>query len=366
MVERLLGNNIAIVMEKSRYEGKIAAYSTCFQEERYYEVHKISQVVMDFNIIKCHGSGNDFIMIDERENQYAFAEEERTQLAIRLCNRMSGIGADGILFVQDSPPEDGRMIIVNADGSEASMCGNGLRCVVRLISETSGKKQMKIATRGGIYECEVWDGFFEDMTGYSVRIDTIDFLAGKMLTGWKDDRIENDQLEFLPGQLAFSSANVPNPHIVAPLSKPDTPLLEAVGDRCNLQKEPFYDGVNVNFFTPLGKQSLFVETYERGVGLTNACGTGMVASSLIAYHLGFVAAGNWIEIFNKGGFVKTRIEKDEWGAYAVELLGNATYTFAGKVFYDFATDAFEFKKTATYSQEVAQYEAIVERANSVL
>jgi len=120
--------------------------------------------------------------------------------------------------------------------------------------------------------------------------------------------------------------------------------------------------VNVNFFTPLGNNELFVETFERGVGLTNACGTGMVASSLIAYLLGYVPAGNWITVYNKGGLVKTRIGKNPSGDYAVELLGNATYVFAGKLDFDFQHNQYVFEKTEDFPKEEKNYQSIVEAA----
>ena len=79
---------------------------------------------MNIQILKCHGSGNDFILIDEITNSYSFTEDERRKLAIALCDRKKAVGADGILFVLNSDHCDGRMRIFNADGSEPEMCGN--------------------------------------------------------------------------------------------------------------------------------------------------------------------------------------------------------------------------------------------------
>jgi len=189
---------------------------------------------MTFDLLKCHGSGNDFILIDERALPRLLNASERKQLALTLCDRTAGIGADGMLYLQDSPPHDGRMVIYNSDGSEASMCGNGLRCIARVVAETLGKDTMQLATKGGNYESRVVPGFFESLPGYSVKIDTIDFDAGPMLKNWEGRRLENEILPFLPGDLAFTAANVPNPHIIAPVSRPDTALLEAVGSGATL------------------------------------------------------------------------------------------------------------------------------------
>ena len=90
---------------------------------------------MKLNMIKCHGSGNDFLLIDEWNGTYSFTEEERAALAKILCDRNSELGADGILYVINSEKSDARMRVFNADGSEASMCGNGLRCVARYVCD---------------------------------------------------------------------------------------------------------------------------------------------------------------------------------------------------------------------------------------
>lgn len=321
---------------------------------------------MEFEILKCHGSGNDFILIDEKKLQRLFTSSERCEMAKVLCDRTKGIGADGILYVQDSPPQDGRMVIYNADGSEASMCGNGLRCVVRMVADSLNKTELLLATKGGIYETRVVDGFFEEMKGYSVKIDTVDFDVRKMLPAFENERLEKESLSFLPEQLQFSAVNVPNPHIIAPLKKSDTDILVQVGERCNLQRDHFIDGVNVNFFTPISKTELFVETYERGVGLTNACGTGMLASTLIASRLEYVPMKEWISIYNKGGFVRTRVLQSDEGSYSVELLGNATWVFTGTVSYNFDDNSFSFNKTKEYTKEVEMYQQIAEYARKQL
>src|SRR4051812_33133609 len=101
---------------------------------------------MQIKLIKGHGSGNDFLIIDEKLNGYAFTESERADLAKLLCNRQSELGADGILFVMQSESADGRMRVFNSDGSEASMCGNGLRLVARYVCEHLGQNKAVIET----------------------------------------------------------------------------------------------------------------------------------------------------------------------------------------------------------------------------
>ena len=106
---------------------------------------------MKLNVLKCHGSGHDFLLIDELSNPCTFTEEERQNLALSLCDRQKGIGADGILFVLESKRCDAVMRVFNADGSEASMCGHGLRCVGRYVCELTGRDSIVIETMKADY-----------------------------------------------------------------------------------------------------------------------------------------------------------------------------------------------------------------------
>jgi diaminopimelate epimerase len=314
---------------------------------------------MTFEFTKCHGSGNDFILIDERQQARYFDADERRQMAQVLCDRQNGIGADGILFVQTDKHADGRMVIYNADGSEASMCGNGLRCVARCLAETTGLDVMKIATKGGVYDCEKVEHFFEDIDAYSIRIDTVDFDPALFMKGFGHHKVLAEQVDFLPADLEISALSVPNPHIVSYRAQPDTALLQAIGTSCNTDKTHFFDGVNVNFFTPISTDEIFVETFERGVGLTNACGTGMLAASLVAHLLHHIPEGKWIKVYNKGGMVHTRVSK-EAERYVLELSGNATFLYDGKVTYDFTTQTFKAEKGISHDDEIAHYQKLVD------
>jgi len=103
---------------------------------------------MKLKILKCHGSGNDFILINEYQG-LEFSEQERITLSLTLCDRAGILGADGILFFQNSDKADGKMRMFNPDGSEAEMCGNGLRCIGRFACEQLGKDAVLIETLKG-------------------------------------------------------------------------------------------------------------------------------------------------------------------------------------------------------------------------
>ncbi len=99
---------------------------------------------MNINVIKCHGSSNDFIILDETLLAHSYNDIERAQLAESLCNRQHSIGADGVLYISSSNTAHAKMRVFNSDGSEASMCGNGLRCAARYIAERDDKTKFVV------------------------------------------------------------------------------------------------------------------------------------------------------------------------------------------------------------------------------
>lgn len=283
---------------------------------------------MKLEILKCHGSGNDFILIDERNLQVNFNDQQRSNMAIHWCNRQSELGADGILFVQNSEHYDGKMIIFNSDGSEASMCGNGLRCVARYLSEDLQRFELVIDTKGGTYKTERATDFFGDQNAYSLEMNGINFDPATLPLNVNSTKVINQSLNFLSNELLFTALSGPNPHLVAQIDTKNEPLLVKIGNLCKTERSHLPDGTNLNFLTPMDKNTVFVQTYERGVGLTNACGTGMFASTVVAATLNTVPFSEWITVHNPGGKVKCKVEKRETGELYGYLLGNATYIYS--------------------------------------
>ena len=130
---------------------------------------------MKLQFVKCHGSGNDFLLIDEYTHALPLTDRERAQLTETLCNREAGLGADGILFFQKSEVADGRMRVFNSDGSEASMCGNGLRCVARYACTLLGKKKLQIETMKAILAVEETEALYGNIPTYKVEISPVSF-----------------------------------------------------------------------------------------------------------------------------------------------------------------------------------------------
>ncbi|MCA1054481.1 diaminopimelate epimerase [Rossellomorea aquimaris] len=288
---------------------------------------------MKLNVIKCHGSGNDFLLIDEISNPYTFTEEARQNMAIALCDRQKGLGADGILFVLGSERCDARMRVFNADGSEASMCGNGLRCVGRYVCELTGKDSIVVETMKADLKVAVAPFIHDEIPTYNVEISPVSFELDKVPMNMDFTEVVNQKIPEISDRLRFTVLAVPNPHLITIvdaetiISNEQKMISESVNGPNNL----FPDGVNVSFVHPLGQGAIYVRTFERGVGFTNACGTAMSASSLVTCLLGQNELGQEIDVYNNGGKVRVVVNRKLDGGYYMELIGNATYTYEAEL-----------------------------------
>jgi diaminopimelate epimerase len=227
--------------------------------------------------MKMSGSGNDFIVIDNRDGRLDM--QPRT-LAERICRRRISVGADGLILVELSSVADFRMRILNADGSEAEMCGNGGRCVARF-AEMLGiaGPDMTFETLAGIIRAQV--------NGSRVKLQ---ISRPQQIRLHQSIEVEGDLHE-------IHSINTGVPHTV--LFSTD---LEAVPVRTlgrTIRFHPAFQpaGTNVNFVTTLDGRTLAIRTYERGVeDETLACGTGTVASALVAATLGLVSSPVQVQV----------------------------------------------------------------------
>ncbi len=214
---------------------------------------------------KMSGTGNDFVIIDNRTALIPL--DEQPELARKICRRMFSVGADGLIFIEESTNAGFRWNFYNADGSVAEMCGNGSRCAARFAyrHEIAGKK-MTIETLAGIVEAEICE---ED-----------DVVRVKMPPPF-DFRLEIS-LEIGDEERAVAYVNTGVPHVVVFVTEDDVPV-KTWGRRVRFDELFEPKGANANFVKILDDGKLKVRTYERGVeGETMACGTGAVASALIA------------------------------------------------------------------------------------
>ncbi|MBF0126067.1 MAG: diaminopimelate epimerase [Magnetococcales bacterium] len=287
---------------------------------------------MELPFIKCHGSGNDFILIDEESSPVE--EGSRGRLVVGLCHREQGIGADGVLFHQAATGADARMRIFNADGSEARMCGNGIRCLGRYAAEKQSKEQVSIVVMDVVLTVRRVGDFFPGVEGYETQIGPISLDPVTLPMVWPGELVDG-WLPPLSSRLRFTALSAPNPHLSARVEEFDREELLRIGRLANGGHPLFPEGVNVSFRRVV-REGLFVATYERGVGWTHSCGTAMTASTFAACLEGGFEFGAPVPVFNAGGKVVCTALRGAEGAHSGLLAGNATFEWDGVARIDFA------------------------------
>ena len=301
-----------------------------------------------FEIVKCHGSGNDFILIDTPRDTRS-ADVDWSAFARVACSREKGIGSDGLLLVVRNDKGVYGMDMLNPDGTHAEMCGNSIRCVARMAAER-GYLDSGILFSGGK------DFPVAHVEPLGVGIDT--FAVNIPIDTWSKsfalfDRGEcfvGRRIEALHPELEFTALSLGNPHIVARVDSIDMSLLKSLGERVIGLKELFPEGVNLSLYEVLSPRSIFVATYERGAGITLSCGTAMTASATAASLLGYVDGGACLDVVNRGGMVHCTPMIGEQGI-VTRLEGNATFEWWGEA--SFADGEFSYvKQRETDEQDV--------------
>lgn len=224
---------------------------------------------MPLKFVKMSGAGNDFVVADNREGTFP---KDSASIA-RLCHRRFGIGADGVLLVETSAKADFFMRYFNADGSEAEMCGNGARCIARFYAERcreAGAPATNVSVR------------FDTHAGLMEAVVNADQVCLRLSDPTELSVRRTIQLQ--GGTREYQFANTGVPHVVFFTDNVATEQIEKLGAEVRYHKEFAPRGTNVDWVQVLGKDSIRVRTYERGVeGETLACGTGVVASAIAAH-----------------------------------------------------------------------------------
>ncbi|MBC2260075.1 diaminopimelate epimerase [Listeria sp. FSL L7-0091] len=318
---------------------------------------------------KVHGSQNDFFLVDEEENQIMdWSDTKRADFAIKLCDRAHSLGgADGILYVTKSNEAGpiGQMRVVNSDGSIASMCGNGLRTVARYLLEKHALTEAKVETMKAILDVKKATSLGFDIPTYQVEISPVKFNAESLPMNVGMEKLFNQVVPELDSELAFSAVSVPNPHLITFVDQTvlDSDKQATLASYLNSENPYFPDGVNVSFVKRLSDDAIYVRTFERGVGFTNACGTAMSACSLIKKILDQDTFETPLNVYNDGGRVQVTAKKDEAGEISLQLIGNATFVSTGSVSYERDTVT-ELTNEATPEQ--AQYQELVKEVKQFL
>ena len=287
-------------------------------------------------LLKVHGSQNAFFILDQTTLDQPLTDPELVKLTQQITDDEHGLlgGADGVLVVNKPvrPGAQAQMRVINADGSEASMCGNGLRTVARYVAGRDGLDSFKVDTMNASLRVRRQPDLASGVPAFAVEISPVKFNRQALpFENLGRERIIDEFVPELAPRLRFTTIAVPNPHLISFVNNKSELSNEFMGDLgkwLNGDNPYFTDGVNINFAKILGHNQLFVRTFERGVGFTNACGTGMSATSL-AFALTHPDQGDFdqpIDVFNPGGKVRTIVHHQDH-AYWIELIGNATFTY---------------------------------------
>lgn len=254
---------------------------------------------MEYTFYKYQGTGNDFIIID---NRHLIFPKNNTKLIAHLCDRKFGIGADGLLLLEDNTSVDFTMHYFNSDGKLGSMCGNGGRCIVHFA------RFLNIIEKEAIFEAI--DGI------HTATIDN------------NSISLSMNNVETVKISGSYSYVNTGSPHhieMVTDLEKTDVVVLGR-----NIRRSLYGDsGSNINFVQQIKDDCFAVRTYERGVeDETLSCGTGVTAVALAMYELGRTHS-TLVQLRTLGGELSVSFVKTDFGYEAIKLIGPALQVFKG-------------------------------------
>ena len=271
---------------------------------------------------KLQGLGNDFIVINGLQEK--IAEQEYSELALKMCDRHFGIGADGILLVLPSEKADIRMRVINSDGSEAEMCGNGIRCFARYVYEEKivAKKEMTVETLAGIMVPKI-------ITDTQDKVQLIEVDMGVPLL--KKEQIPMVNVEqtlgaelMIEGQaFTVTAVSMGNPHCVIFVDDIKQTDLEYWGPRIE-RSSYFPQKTNVEFVQVLSENEVIMRVWERGAAITMACGTGSCATTVACVLNGKTARDVLLHL--DGGDLQVRWDENNGHLY---MTGAAENVFRG-------------------------------------
>nr|WP_312291868.1 diaminopimelate epimerase [Clostridium chromiireducens] len=272
------------------------------------------------NFYKMQGAGNDFVFIEDFNNEI----EDECLLAKKLCDRHFGIGADGLVIVRKSELANAKMVIINADGSRANMCGNAIRCFGKYVYEhnIANGDRFSVETGDGVKDIEII------LANEKVRY--VRVYMGKPSYDGRDIPLNNME-SIIKTDITVDDKTYNMTTVL--LGVPHTIIFEndkeydVILDGSKIEKiDLFREGSNVNFVKIIDETHIKVDTWERGAGATLACGTGCSASVVVAKKLGLVHKDKEIFVKAPGGELVIEVLGDD-----VFMKGPAEVVFEGKL-----------------------------------
>jgi diaminopimelate epimerase len=278
-------------------------------------MNEIRKIMKKIELFKMSGSGNDFIIIDNRLN--VVKENGLSNFIAKVCRRKMAVGADGFILVEHSDRTDFRWRFFNSDGSIAEMCGNGARCVARFayLNDIAGPN-MSFETLAGIIDAQV--------IGDRVKVKMTDPSEFKT----------NDTIDLKNGPLSISSINTGVPHVVIVKEQIDNAPIVEMGREIRFHEHFSPAGTNVNFARHVTDHTIAIRTYERGVeDETLACGTGAVACAIVMAHKMKIEPP--INVLTKsGGYLKIFYREKKGEYYDIYLEGDARIIYKAQLWED--------------------------------
>lgn len=318
-------------------------------------------------VIKCHGSSNHFFLLDETR-AVVIPDPLKASFTRLVCDGTQGIGSDGIVFISTFDADHPRMRFFNPDGSEAEMCGNGLRCASRACFEGSYQKRDPLVfyTLGGYFKTENFISPEHRLPFVRVTTNTLSTNPERILASRTTTPFISQPFSVDGESWVGTILSVGNPHLIVPVA--DLHLIDLMGLGRAMESHPmFLNRANISFVQVVNRQTLLVQTYERGAGLTLSCGTGMTASVVAQVLNGTVENHQPVEVHTAGGIVWVTPQVTE-REIAAQLTGNATWIYKGKIPLTIQNDTVQFsssirvEKEIVYQEEAENYAKLAQKS----
>jgi diaminopimelate epimerase len=278
-------------------------------------------------ILNAHGSKNDIFVAAMTPRDFA-SDEDLRAFVRRLCDRAGPFGGDGVYFYDAAPPAPEAWFF-NPDGSSAEFCGNGMRCLGRVILDRRGTDTVVIRSGQAEYTIRRGATTAEGVRQISLEHPAVDFTPRGPVVSGRNPLTEASLPELDPA-LRFTAVTIPNPHLVAVIDKYVEPDLVAMGETITGRPDVFPAGANLSVLLPIEPAEVFVRTFERGAGLTASCGSGMAASRAVYSRVSQVDPERKVIVRNAGGMATVSL-KVRQGRWHPVLEGNATYVYLADV-----------------------------------
>ncbi len=271
--------------------------------------------------VKMHGLGNDYVYIDAINQNIS----NKSELAKKMSDRHFGIGSDGIILICKSDVADFRMQMFNSDGTEAEMCGNGIRCVGKFVYDYgfTNKEDIEVETLAGIKKLKL---FVQNGKVEKVKVDMGEAILepSKIPVVSKENPVMNLNIDVLDRSFKFTCVSMGNPHAITVVDETvDSFDVKKYGKLVEVN-ELFPKRTNVEFINIINRDTIKMRVWERGAGETLACGTGACASAVAAFLNNYTGRNVTIELL--GGNLEIELNEDDNHVY---MTGPATYVFKG-------------------------------------